>query len=73
MTTWILETVGLLVTTIGALVAFLHMHRTARQMQGRPLPPECEPLARDRRLLTITIGLMAGWFVIQYVGLLILR
>jgi hypothetical protein len=73
MTTWILETVGLLVTTIGALVAFLHMHRTARQMEGRPLPPECVPLAKDRRLLMITMGLMAGWFVIQYVGMLLLK
>lgn len=73
MTTWILETVGLLVTTIGALVAFLHMHRTARQMEGRPLHPECAPLAKDRRLLMITMGLMAGWFVIQYVGTLLLK
>lgn len=73
MTTWILETVGLLVTTIGALVAFLHMHRTSRQMEGRPLHPDCLPLVKDRRLLMITMGLMAGWFVIQYVGTLLLK
>jgi len=73
LTVWILETVGLLVTTIGALVAFLHLHRTSRELEGRELPPECAPLMRDRRLLMITMGLMAGWFVIQYIGLLFIR
>ena len=69
MTTWVLETVGLLVTTIGALIAFLHLHRTSRQMAS--IPAECAPLVKDRRLLMITMGLMSGWFVIQYIGLLI--
>ena len=72
MTTWMLEMVGLLVTTIGALVAFLHLHRTSREMGDGPLPAECAPLARDRRLLMITMGLMAGWFVIQYIGLILI-
>ena len=71
MTTWILETVGLLVTTIGALFAFLHLHRTSREMASTTIPAECAPLVRDRRLLMITMGLMSGWFVIQYIGLLI--
>ena len=72
MTTWVLETVGLLVTTIGALFTFLHLHRTSREMAEVSVPPECAPLMRDRRLLMITVGLMSGWFVIQYVGLIIL-
>jgi hypothetical protein len=72
MTTWVLETVGLLVTTVGALFAFLHLHRTSREMANMEIPAECAPLARDRRLLMITMGLMAGWFVIQYVGLILL-
>jgi hypothetical protein len=72
MTTWLLETIGLLVTTIGALFTFLHLHRSSREMADNPLPPQCEPLARDRRLLMITMGLMSGWFVIQYIGLILL-
>ena len=71
MTTWILETIGLLVTTVGALIAFLHLHRTSREMAAISVPPECQPLVKDRRLLMITMGLMAGWFVVQYIGLLI--
>jgi hypothetical protein len=72
MTTWMLEMVGLLVTTVGALVAFLHLHRTSRELANSALPVECAPLARDRRLLMITMGLMAGWFVIQSIGLILL-
>jgi len=72
MTTWILETIGLLVTTIGALIAFLHLHRSSRALAGAELPAACAPLLRDRRLLTITMGLMAVWFVIQYVGVILL-
>ena len=69
-TTWILETIGLLVTTVGALFAFLHLHRTSREMVHAQIPDACAPLVRDRRLLMITMGLMAGWFIIQYIGLL---
>jgi hypothetical protein len=29
-TIWILNTVGLLATTVGVLVVFLHLHRTSR-------------------------------------------
>jgi hypothetical protein len=72
MTTWILETVGLLVTTVGALFAFLHLHRTSREMANAPIPAECAPLLRDRRLLMITMGLMAGWFVIQYIAVILM-
>ena len=72
MTAWVLQAVGLLVTTIGALIVFLHLHRTSKELEGRELPPECAALARDRRLLMIVMGLMAGWFLIQYVGMLLL-
>ena len=72
MTTWILETIGLLVTTVGALFAFLHLHRTSREMAHTPMPEACAPLVRDRRLLMITMGLMAGWFIIQYIGLILI-
>ena len=71
-TTWMLETIGLLVTTVGALVAFLHLHRTSREMAHSPVPEACASLVRDRRLLMITMGLMASWFIVQYIGLILL-
>ncbi len=70
MTTWVLNTVGLLATTIGALIVFLHMHRTSRVSDHVP-SPNASASAKDRRLLMITMWLMAAWFVIQYVALLL--
>ena len=72
MTAWVLQTVGLLVTTIGVLIVFLHLHRTSSALAGQLVPPECAALVRDRRLLMIVVGLMAGWFLVQYIGLLML-
>jgi len=71
MTIWLLNTIGLLATTIAALFVFLHLHRSGRAA-SKPLPAECAGLVRDRRLLTITMGLLAGWFVIQYAAVLFL-
>ena len=69
-TLWILNTVGLLATTIGVLFVFLHLHRTSRTVGNTPLPEACQPLLKDRKMLTITVGLMAAWFVVQYVAVL---
>ncbi len=71
MTTWVLNTVGLLATTTGALIVFLHLHRTTRAADNLPSPEGGPASAKDRRLLMITMGLMATWFVIQYVALIL--
>ena len=70
MTLWVLNTIGLLATTIGALIVFLHLHRTSREIVDLRLHQECAPLLKDRRMLMITTGLMAAWFVVQYVAVL---
>jgi hypothetical protein len=69
-TLWILNTVGLLATTVGVLFVFLHLHRTSRTVAASQLPEVCQPLLKDRKMLTITVGLMAAWFVIQYVAVI---
>ena len=69
-TLWILNTVGLLAITVGVLFVFLHLHRTSQAVGTAPLPEVCQPLVKDRRMLTITVGLMAAWFVIHYVAVL---
>lgn len=69
-TLWILNTVGLLATTVGVLIVFLHLHRSSRAVGNAPLPEVCQPLLKDRRMLTVTVGLMAAWFVVQYVAVL---
>ena len=69
-TLWILNTVGLLATTVGVLIVFLHLHRTSRTVDTDLLPAVCQPLVKDRKMLTVTVGLMAAWFVVQYVAIL---
>jgi len=69
-TLWILNTAGLLAITVGVLFVFLHLHRSSQATANAPLPEVCQPLLKDRRMLTITVGLMAAWFVIQYVAVL---
>ena len=69
-TLWILNAIGLLATTVGALIVFLHLHRTSRAAAASHLPAECAPLMKDRRMLMITVGLMAAWFIIQYGALI---
>jgi hypothetical protein len=70
MTSWMLSTIGLLAVTIGALFVFLHLHRTSKEMAGVALHEECLPLVRDRRMLMITVGLLAAWFVVHYVAVI---
>lgn len=70
-TLWILNTIGLLAVTVGVLIVFLHLHRTSEMVSNATLPDICRPLLRDRRMLTITVGLMAVWFVIQYLAILL--
>ena len=72
MTSWMLNTIGLLATTIGALFVFLHLHRTSKEVSEAALHKECAPLIRDRRMLMITMGLMAAWFVVQYVAVILI-
>lgn len=69
-TLWILNTVGLLAITVGVLFVFLHLHRTSRAVGNAPLPEVCQPLMKDRKMLTVTVGLMAAWFVLHYVAIL---
>ena len=69
-TLWILNTVGLLAVTVGVLFVFLHLHRTSRAVDTQLLPSVCQPLVKDRKMLTFTVGLMAAWFVIHYVAIL---
>ena len=70
MATWMLNTIGLLATTIGVLIVFLHLHRTSGAPGNAPSPETSAASVKDRRLLKITAGLIAAWFVIQYVAVI---
>jgi len=68
---WILNTVGLLTTTIGALLILLYLWKAPRFAEDR-LPPEGKrAYARHRRLLTVSVGLLAAWLVVQYLAVIL--
>lgn len=71
MTVAILNLVGLFATTVASLITFLHLYRSERAMP-HPVPAQCAAYASDRRRLTITMGLLSGWFVIQYAAAILL-
>ena len=71
MTTWVLNAVGLLATTVGALMLFLHLHRASR-LADSGATMESSSVSRERRLMRLTFGLLSAWFVIQYLGLILL-
>ena len=72
MTNWLLNTVGLLATTIAVLLMFLHAHKTARA-SADAASSEANPGAAKRgRLAMVALGLLAVWFVIQYAAVILL-
>ena len=75
MTSWFMNAIGLLATTIGVLVIFLHLQRTsseaAKLKEREGVPADYAALLRERSLLRIAVGLIAAWFVIHYLALLL--
>jgi hypothetical protein len=69
---WILNTLGLYVTTVGALLIFLYMYRSPQgadywsSAQGR------SEYVRHRRRLIIGTGLLAAWLVLENASALFL-
>ena len=71
MTNWILNTVGLFAITAGTLLLFLHMHRTSQLAAGTCTTPS-RPCVRNERLIRWALGLMAAWFVVQYLAVILI-
>ncbi len=70
-TAWLLNAVGLLATTIGTLLILLYLWKDPRYAQDH-LPPEGRvAYARHRRLLIVSVGLLAAWLVVQYLAVIL--
>ncbi len=70
-TAWVLNAVGLLAITIGALLMFLHFRTPASYALELPTPEARRAYEKDRRLLSVALGLLVAWLLIQYIGLLL--
>jgi len=62
---WVLNTVGLYVTTVGALLLFLYMYRSPQLAEHWNSPQGKAEYARHRRRLIVGTGLLAAWLVLE--------
>ena len=71
-TSWLLNTVGLFTTTIGALLIFLYLWKSPSFADQWLTPEGKRAYSRHRRLLITGVGLLAAWLVIQYLAIIAL-
>ena len=70
-TAWVLNAVGLFLTTAGALVMYLHLRRTPPVGENASSAEIRRAYQSDRNLVMIGVGLIAAWCVVQYLGVLL--
>jgi nitroreductase len=71
LTTWTLNAIGTLATTIGALLVLLYLYRSPRLAKDWQTPEGQRAYASHRRLLIWGAALISAWLVLQYVALLV--
>lgn len=71
-TTWALSTVGLYVTTVGALLVFLYLYESPRSADAWQSPEGRRAYVVHRRRLLTAVGLLAAWLVIQDFAIVVL-
>jgi hypothetical protein len=69
--TWALNTIGIYLTTVGALLIFLYLWRSPRFADEWLSPEGKRAYARHRRMLIVGVGLLAAWLVLQYMSLIL--
>ena len=71
-TAWVLKTVGLFATTVGALLVFLYLWKSPRFADAWLTPEGKRAYAKHRRLLVVSVGLLAAWLVVEYMAAIVL-
>lgn len=69
---WMLSTVSLFATTIGALLIFLHLWSAPRIAEDRLSHDERQAGERHRKRALAGVGLLAAWLLVQAVAVLLL-
>jgi len=72
MTTWVMNAVGLFVTTVGALLTFLYVRDIPRFADKFASPEVGREFARRQRSLTWVVGLLSAWLVLQCLAVILL-
>ena len=71
-TAWLMNGVGLLVTTFGAHLIFLYLHKSPKfvdELQNSDLKKAFE---KYQRQVMVGIGLLAAWLVVQDIAVIVL-
>lgn len=68
---WIMSTVSLVVTTVAALLIFLYLWKAPRLADVWQTPEGRQEYVRHQRRLTLGVGLLAGWLLIQYLAVIL--
>ena len=71
MTAWIINAVGLFLTTVGALLLFLYLWKTPRLAEELPSPGGKSAYEKNRNLLILAVGLLSIWFLIQCLAIIL--
>jgi uncharacterized protein YjeT (DUF2065 family) len=70
-TDWVLNAIGLFLTTAGALLMYLHLRKAPPLAHNASSAEVRRAYQNDRRLVMIGVGLIAAWCVVQYLGVLL--
>ncbi len=71
-TAWMLNAVGLFVTTTASLLLFLYLCNTAPRVAAAQVGGSAQDLVRNYQRLRWAVGLLAAWLVIQDLSLILL-
>ena len=70
-TAWLLNVIGLFVTTVGTLLLFLYLWKSPQFAEYWLTPDGKRAYAKHRRLVVIAVGLIALWLLLQYVAIIL--
>ena len=71
-TAWLLNAVGLFVTTVGALLTFLYLRDSPRFADKFASPEARRDFSRHQRMLAWVVGLLSAWLVVQCLAVILL-
>ena len=71
-TAWILGSVSLFATTVGALLIFLYLCNTPPSADAWQSPEGKIAYPKYRRMLIVSVGLLAAWLLVQYLAVILI-
>lgn len=71
-TTWLMHAISLFATTVSALLLFLYLRASPRFAEDLKTPAVKSVYAKHQSSLSVAVGLLAFWLVIQCLGIVLL-